>query len=94
MTQTMLYVVAYDVPNDRRRTKLHKMLCGFGARTQYSLFECFLTSRQLVQLRERANRLIDASEDSLRIYPLCDACLVRVESIGAAPPEDPPAFFV
>lgn len=94
MTGTMLYVVAYDVPNDRRRTKLYKVLSGFGTRTQYSLFECFLTPRQLVQLRERVYRLIDDSEDSLRIYPLCEACLKRVESIGAAPPEDPPAFFV
>jgi len=38
-----LYVIAYDIPSNRRRTKVHKVLCGFGQWTQYSLFECYLT---------------------------------------------------
>ncbi len=28
-TQTMCYVVAYDIPDDRRRTKVHQILMGF-----------------------------------------------------------------
>ena len=32
------YVIAYDIPSDKRRTKVHKLLCGFGQWTQYSLF--------------------------------------------------------
>ncbi|HJT59212.1 MAG TPA: CRISPR-associated endonuclease Cas2, partial [Ktedonobacteraceae bacterium] len=36
------YVIAYDIPDDRRRTRIHKTLLGFGKWTQYSLFECFL----------------------------------------------------
>ena len=48
-----LYVIAYDIPSDRRRTKVHKTLCGFGQWTQYSLFECHLTDKELVALRGR-----------------------------------------
>ena len=48
-----LYVVAYDISSDRRRTKVHKTLCGFGKWTQYSLFECHLTEKELVALRGR-----------------------------------------
>ena len=46
---TMLYVIAYDIPDDKRRTKVHKALCGFGDWTQFSLFECFLDAKELVR---------------------------------------------
>ena len=49
--ETTLYVVAYDIPDDKRRTKVHKVLCGYGAWTQYSLFECWLNRRQILELR-------------------------------------------
>ena len=47
-SQTTCYVIAYDISDNRRRTKVHKILVGFGKWTQYSLFECFLTRKQLV----------------------------------------------
>lgn len=94
MTATTLYLVAYDIPNNKRRMKIHKALCGFGHWTQYSMFECFLTPRQYVQLRERLAALIDPQEDSLRIYPLCADCVQRVETMGSAQPEDPVVFIV
>ncbi len=91
---TTLYIIAYDIPNDRRRTKVHKALCGFGQWTQYSLFECFLTPRQRVQLRHRLSELINSQEDSIRIYPLCSDCLERVETIGSPEPKEQDLFLV
>jgi CRISPR-associated protein Cas2 len=92
MTQKMLFVIAYDVPNDKRRTKVHKVLSGFGKWTQYSLFECFLTERELVSLRARLYDVIQITDDSVRIYPLCNACVGQVETIGGDAPSDPIAF--
>ncbi len=94
MSQTMLYVIAYDIPNDKRRTKVHKTLCGFGDWTQYSLFECFLDARDLVKLRARLNDLLDPDEDSVRIYDLCSACQDRVETIGSPPPQEKTIYIV
>lgn len=91
---SQLYVVAYDIPSDKRRTKIHKALSGYGSWTQYSLFECFLTERQLIQLRKRLHDLIDREQDSLRIYPLCAACQGKVETIGAPPPTEPDLLMV
>jgi hypothetical protein len=34
-SQTTCYVVAYDIPDDKRRTKVHKILLGYGTWTQY-----------------------------------------------------------
>ncbi len=94
MSHSMLYIVAYDIPDDKRRTKLHKLLCGFGEWTQYSLFECFLNTRELVQLRARLRDVLEASEDSVRIYALCGACLGQVETIGSAPPKEKTTYVV
>lgn len=94
MSKTQLYVIAYDIPNDKRRTKVHKALSSFGSWTQYSLFECFLDARQLVQLQSRLRDLLDAAEDSVRIYPLCAKCKDAVETIGSDAPHEHITYIV
>ena len=64
-------VVSYDLPNDRRRTRLANALEDFGVRVQYSVFECLLTPDQIERLRTRMASLLDPAEDSVRIYRLC-----------------------
>ncbi len=90
---TRLYVIAYDSPNDRRRTKLHKLLKGFGGWMQYSLFECWLNDADLVKLRARLDKLLKDSEDSVRLYPLCAKCVQDVETIGSAAPKEEALFL-
>jgi len=92
--QTTFYVVAYDIPNDKRRTKVHKTLGGFGQWTQYSLFECHLSDKQYLQLRHKLDRLLQADEDSVRFYILCAACLARVETVGSEKPKEPVALII
>lgn len=82
------YVVAYDIPSDRRRTKVHKVLSGFGQWTQYSLFELFLSDKELVMLEHKLKKLLDPKEDSVRFYPLCAACLKQVKTVGSQPPQE------
>jgi len=41
----MLILVSYDVPDDRRRTKIAALLKDFGERVQYSVLECLLEGR-------------------------------------------------
>ncbi|MBX0326726.1 CRISPR-associated endonuclease Cas2 [Oscillochloris sp. ZM17-4] len=86
---TTLYIVAYDIPDDKRRTKVHRALCGYGAWTQYSLFECWLTKRQLLELRAKLARHLIAERDSVRFYPLCGSCQGKVITVGGARPHDP-----
>ncbi len=59
--QTTCYVIAYDIPDDKRRTKVHKILLGHGKWTQYSLFECFLTRKQLLLLQARLAEHLESS---------------------------------
>ena len=91
---TTLYIVAYDSPNDRRRTKLLKTLRGFGTWTQYSLFECWLSDKDLVRLRAKLDKLLAPKEDSVRLYPLCGRCVTQVETIGSTLPKEDMMFLV
>jgi CRISPR-associated protein Cas2 len=89
-----LYVIAYDIPSDRRRTKVHKALCGFGQWTQYSLFECHLTDKELLLLRGKLDKLLEPEEDSVRFYHICAACMARVETVGSKKPAEESVFIV
>ncbi len=91
---TTLYVVAYDISADKRRTKVHKILCGYGQWTQFSLFECFLSERQFVALRARLDKVLNMEKDSVRFYPLCGACQKKVETVGSPKPQEPDLFLV
>lgn len=92
--QSTLYVVAYDIPDDRRRTKVHKVLQGFGQWTEFSLFECFLTKKELLQMRAKLDKHLDAHKDRVRIYTLCDNCLAKVETVGIPDPVEQMSYLI
>ncbi len=77
---TLFYLIIYDLPDNKkankRRTRLHKLLSGYGKWTQYSVFECFLTKIQFAKLKVQVEQLIKQQEDSVRIYVL-DAHAIR-----------------
>ena len=68
-SQTTCYVIAYDIPDNKRRTKVHEILLGFGTWTQYSLFECFLSKRELLILQSKLDDYLIKAKDSVRFYP-------------------------
>lgn len=78
----MLYLVTYDIPDDRRRLRLAKALKDFGNRVQFSVFECLLERELMERMRERIFEVICEAEDSVRIYPLCAACEKGLIIIG------------
>jgi CRISPR-associated protein Cas2 len=90
-----LYVITYDIPADARRNKVAGALEDHGRRVQYSVFEARLTAGQFDALRRRLVKLIDAGEDSLRYYRLCDACLgtVLIDGRGEVT-RDPDVYIV
>lgn len=93
-TTNTLYVIAYDISSNRRRTKVHNILSGFGHWTQYSLFECYLDEKKYLMLRQMLDRHLNHERDSVRFYPLCAACIGRVETVGSDAPCEPELFVV
>lgn len=80
--ESTLYLVSYDIPSDRRRTRVHSVLTGFGTWVQYSVFECFLDRKQRILLETRLRKEIHQQEDTVRIYGLCTTCKAKVEVLG------------
>jgi CRISPR-associated protein Cas2 len=87
---TLFYIIVYDVPatkkGNKRRTRLHDLLSGYGTRTQYSLFECFLTAMQFAKLQQKIENLIKPAEDSLRIFVLDGNSVKRTITYGSEKP--------
>src|SRR5258708_34895690 len=92
--QSSLYVVAYDIPDDKRRTKVHKVLKGFGQWTEFSLFECFLTKKEVLQMRARLDKHLDPRSDKVRIYTICDSCLSKIETEGIPEPVEDTNYLI
>ena len=80
----MRYVIAYDVTDDGKRTKLANLLLGYGERVQKSVFEADLEPAEVQEILRLAANYISGT-DSLRMYPQCRACAGRIASLGAAP---------
>lgn len=79
----MFYLVAYDIPDNPRRTKIAKILEDFGDRVQYSVFEMELErSEQLHEMQSRLEGVIDPQADSVRIYFLCQGCQTKITILG------------
>lgn len=65
-----IYLVAYDVTLDGRRTKIHTKLKGYGEALQFSLFRCSLTSIELMRMRGELWELLDHATDRILVIDL------------------------
>jgi CRISPR-associated protein Cas2 len=72
----MHIVVAYDISNDNKRTKLAKELLKFGIRTQKSFFECDVSERELKTIKKIIKRY-SQSDDAVTVYKVKE-----VERVG------------
>ena len=62
-------LLIYDISDNRRRTKIAKLLEGYGKRVQMSAFECLLNSKQYQKLVQNVEKIVK-NEDNVRIYDL------------------------
>lgn len=70
----MLYVVSYDITNDRMRNRACRLLKDHGKRVQYSVFECETDPAEMAALLKTAGSLLTGPKDNLRVYGLCRTC--------------------
>ena len=75
------HILLYDVCDDTRRTKVHRILSSWGEPLQYSVFHVRCTARELAQLRCEIAHVI-TPEDRLAIIRLCPTCASHVTTQG------------
>lgn len=77
-------IISYDIPNDRRRTKLAKKLVDYIDRIQYSVFAGELSESQLQEITAIVAKIIDNEQDSVIIIEVCANCLKKLKEMGTA----------
>ena len=65
----MEILIMYDISDDRKRTKVEKLLASYGVRVNYSVFEIATSKPKFKHLLADLARLTD-KEDNIRIYIL------------------------
>jgi CRISPR-associated protein Cas2 len=78
----VFYIVSYDIPDDRKRTRVAKTMLDFGSRVQYSVFECIINDNKLLERMVSRLNAIVSDDDSVRIYALCAKCEKVVKVLG------------
>ncbi len=78
-----MYIVSYDIENDRVRNKISKELENYGTRIQYSVFECKLSNKLYNELYAKLVKLMQEEKTgNIRIYNICANCEGHINTIG------------
>jgi len=81
------YLVCYDIADEKRLSRVFRLMKGRGLHIQYSVFLCKLTWPELIDLKDMINLLINKEEDDVRIYPLPSNMKVVVMGCGDRIPD-------
>lgn len=82
MKNKYLYLVCFDIVNDKTRYRAAKCLLKYGTRVQKSVFECILDARQFVKMKSELEKIISFEQDSVRYYLLCKRCEENIAISG------------
>ncbi len=94
MAKRSFYILAYDMADDKRRSRISKEMEAIGARVQGSVFEAYLTDKDLETLQKRILKILEDSEDSVRVYPICAICKEKIITMGTGKITKPPGLVV
>src|ERR1700752_2797768 len=89
----MFIVISYDIPDDKRRTKLATLMENYGHRVQYSVFECLLTEDQFRTLQRRMRPLLEMRGDRGRFYFLPRDAVKEIQVFGRGRVTEAPLFY-
>lgn len=89
----MEMIVAYDIADPRRLTKIAKIMLDYGRRVQKSIFEVSVSEAAFREMKTRIERTIVCEVDGVKYFPLCERCAGTVEIIGQGIYIDPDAEY-
>jgi CRISPR-associated protein Cas2 len=84
MSDEHLYIVTYDIADDKRWRAVFKLMHGYGEWMQLSVFQCRLTRSRHAELMSRLTGAISMAEDHVLVIDVGTAEHVepRVHSLG------------
>lgn len=89
-----VYLVCFDISDDRARRDIGRLLLHYGSRVQESVFEIMLKdASQLQSLRQCIAKKLE-HEHEVRFYRLCCGCRKQSFRLDDAPLADFPSVEV
>lgn len=79
-----LYVITYDIADDKRWRRVFKIMNGYGEWLQLSVFQCRLNRMRMIQLQSELNDVIHHQEDHVLLLDIgpVDSVKPHVTSLG------------
>lgn len=87
MLDEHLYIVTYDIGDERRWRAVFKLMHGYGEWMQLSVFQCRLTRSRAIELQARLTNALNAAEDHVMLVDVgpVESVQPRVTSLGKRP---------
>ena len=84
MSEERLFIVTYDIANQKRLRRVFKAMQGYGEWIQLSVFQCRLTRRRRAEMETRLRELVKNGEDHVLLIDVgpADKIELAMESIG------------
>lgn len=84
MADERLFIVAYDIADQKRWRRVFKALHGYGEWLQLSVFQCRLSRRRRAELETRLRGLVKTGEDHVLLIDVgpADRIELAMASIG------------
>ena len=65
-----VYLVSYDVADEKRLRRTYKKMCGFGDPVQYSVFRCELSPTERQLMKASLWEILNWAEDRVMLVDL------------------------
>ena len=65
-----VFLVCYDVADEKRLRRCHKKMCGFGDGVQYSVFRCELSPTEKQLMKEALWEILNWDHDRMMVIDL------------------------
>ena len=84
MADERLFIVTYDIADQKRWRRVFKTMHGYGEWSQLSVFQCRLSRRRRAELETRLRELVKHGEDHVLLIDVgpADKVELAIESIG------------
>jgi CRISPR-associated protein Cas2 len=68
--QHKAHIIAYDIGDPKRLTRIHRYLKKLAMPIQYSVFLIECNAKELQEVRDHLQEMINPKQDDIRIYTL------------------------
>lgn len=84
MAEEHLYIVTYDIADEKRWRAIFKLMHGYGEWLQLSVFQCRLTRSRHLELTQQLSTTMSSTDDHVMIIDVgaVESVEPRVQSIG------------